>query len=166
MRRAPAPPATTRTIVVGLGNPLLGDDGIGWVVADAVADRLTDRAPAVELDRLAVGGVALMERLVGFDRAIVVDALVDGEGNAGDVSVRPLAALGRRSAAHLDSSHDASLIAALDAARALGARLPDEIVVVGISARSVDRFGEGLSAPVAAAVGDATREVLQLLGRP
>ena len=28
-----------RTIVVGLGNPVLGDDGVGWRVADAVEDR-------------------------------------------------------------------------------------------------------------------------------
>ncbi len=155
-----------RTIVVGLGNPLLGDDGVGWQVVNALAARLAPLAPAVELDRLAVGGLTLMEHLVGFERAILVDALVGGESRLGDVSVRPLAALEGRITAHLDSSHDAGLTAAVEAGRALGADLPDEIVVVGIGARSVERFGEGLSAPVAAAVDAAAGEVLRLLVSP
>src|SRR5450830_182476 len=50
-----------RTIVVGLGNPLLGDDGVGWRVADEVegllrAARNAGRSiPAVEIERLGVG---------------------------------------------------------------------------------------------------------------
>ncbi len=87
-----------RTIVVGLGNPLLGDDGVGWQVVNALAGRLAPLAPTVELDRLAVGGLGLMERLVGFERAILVDALVGGETRLGGVSVGPLSALELRSA--------------------------------------------------------------------
>ncbi|HYL41484.1 MAG TPA: hydrogenase maturation protease [Candidatus Binatus sp.] len=160
----PALPHPSRTIVIGMGNPLLGDDGVGWAVADAMDARLATLAPSVELERLAVGGLALMERLVGFDRAILVDALVGGNDRLGTVSVRPLAALDRGSAAHLDSSHDASLMAALEAGHGLGARLPGEILVVGIAAQYVERFGEGLSAAVAAAVDTAAGEVLRLLG--
>jgi hydrogenase maturation protease len=155
-----------RTLVVGLGNPLLGDDGVGWNVVAALADSLVDPAPSVELDCLAVGGLTLMERLAGFDRAILVDALVTGRDAPGTLTVCPLDELAERAAAHLDSAHDAPIGAALEAGRALGACLPDEILVVGIEAERVDTFGEALSAAVAAAVPTAVDRVVRLIEAP
>lgn len=152
-----------RTVVVGLGNPVLGDDGVGWSVVDELAEWLADRSSAVELDWLAVGGLTLMEHLSGFDRAILVDALVTGRDAPGTVAVFPLARLDGRAAAHLDSTHDAPIQAALMAGRTLGARLPTEIMVVGIEADRVDAFGEVLSPAVAAAVPVAVECVLGLL---
>jgi hydrogenase maturation protease len=152
-----------RTLVVGLGNPLLGDDGVGWNVLDALAPALEDKVPAVEIERLAVGGLTLMERLTGFDRAILVDALVTGRDAPGTVSTLPLAEMVGRTAAHLDSAHDAPIGAALEAGRALGARLPAEIWVVGIEADRVDTFCAVLSPRVAEAVPVAVERVLQLL---
>ena len=80
-------------------------------------------AGQVELDRLSVGGLSLMERLVGYDRVVLVDALL-GSGRPGALSVRPLAEVACRLAGHLDSAHDVPLTEALSAGRALGARLP------------------------------------------
>ena len=154
-------------LVVGLGNPLLGDDAVGWRVVEALEARLEagadrDRVPSLELDRLAVGGLTLMERLVGYRRAILVDAVATGRTRPGTVTCEPLSAAGARAASHLDSAHDAPLPAALDAGRALGAALPAEITVVGIEARRTDTFAEELSEPVAAAVPQAVARVLAL----
>ena len=60
---------SARTIVVGLGNPILGDDGVGWRVAQAVQAL----APEADVECQALGGLSLMERLVGYQRAIIVD---------------------------------------------------------------------------------------------
>lgn len=147
------------TLVVGLGNPILGDDGVGWHVVDRVAERLGPGAD-VELDRLSVGGVALMERLIGYHRAVIVDAILGGQEPPGTTWCRPLEAVVTRTASHLDSSHDAPLPAALLAGRALGARLPEEIVIVGVAIARADVFGVSLSPPVAAAVDHAVSVVL------
>jgi hydrogenase maturation protease len=161
--------AAEAVLVVGLGNPLLGDDGVGWRVVEVLEERLRTPAGAsptravVETDRLAVGGLTLMERLVGYRRAILVDALTRGDRRPGTVSCLPLSGAGARAASHLDSAHDAPLPAALAAGRSLGARLPDEITVVGIVTRPSDTFEESLSAPVAAAVPVALAQVLDLL---
>jgi len=163
-------PGTRPVLVVGLGNPVLGDDGVGWRIVDALERRLaadpSARASAgpVEIDRLAVGGFSLMERLVGYDRVVIADAVV-GDDSVGTVSSAPLGAVVDRLAGHLDSAHDATLDVAMAAGRALGARLPDEITVVGVTARRVDEFDECLSPPVAAAVGPAVEAVLAALVR-
>jgi hydrogenase maturation protease len=156
-----------RAIVIALGNPLLGDDGVGWRVADRVEELLRANpagyARGVEIDRLGVGGLALMERLTGFDAAVFVDAAEFRDRPIGEVRARSLAELEEYGPGHLDSAHDSSLAAALALGRRLGAHLPDRIEVVTIQVRSNDVFGDVLSAEVAAAVPAAVALVMTLL---
>ncbi len=154
-----------RTLVLGLGNPLLGDDGVGWRVAEA-AQANGPSACNVEFDWHAGGGLALMERLMGYDRAILVDALQTGCGPVGSVHACPLEALGNPLAGHLASAHETSLQTALDVGRRLGAALPSQIIVVGVEAQTVFEFSEQLSPAVAAAVPIAAARVRQLLEEP
>ncbi len=160
-----------RVIVVGLGNPVLGDDGVGWHVADEVERRLaaevsTGRtAPNVEIERLGVGGLRLMEFLTGYETAILIDAAEFPDRPIGEVKVSPLEDLADYAAGHLDSAHDASLRTALDLGRGLGATLPSTIHAVTVQARSIDEFGEELSPEVAAAVAVAADAVMALLTR-
>jgi hydrogenase maturation protease len=160
------------TLVVGLGNPLLADDGVGWRVAQALIARLlADPALAadpafadVEVDHLAVGGLALMERLVGYRRAVLVDAMVTGEHPPGTVRRFAIADIPAHEATHLDSAHDASLATALAAGRSLGADLPTEIAIVAVEAVRVDEFGEQLTPEVEAAIPVALDAVLAAIG--
>ncbi len=151
------------TLVVGLGNPILGDDGVGWRVIDALDALEHDDA---SLQQACVGGVSLMELLVGYRRAIIVDAIIDPENAPGSVWCRPLADVETRIASHLDSTHDAPLPAAIEAGRVMGADLPSEIDVVGIVIERGDVFGEELSDSVAAAVPVAAAAVVGALRGP
>lgn len=155
-----------RILVVGLGNPVLGDDAVGWRVAEEVERRLSaagGRGWDVEVDRLSVGGLALMERIVGYDRVVLIDAALDGRP-PGTIRVCTLADVEGRLSGHLDSAHDATLCAALDLAVRLGAQVPDDLRVVTVSARRVLEFDEQMTRPVAAAVEPAADEVMALLG--
>lgn len=148
------------TLVVGLGNPILGDDGVGWRVIDEL-DELDHQGAS--LQQACVGGVSLMELLVGYRRAIIVDAIIDPQDAPGTVWRKPLSAVETRVASHLDSTHDAPLPAAIEAGRALEAELPSEIEVVGIVIERGDVFGEQLSDVIAAAVPVAAAEVVRAL---
>lgn len=67
------------SLVVGLGNPMLTDDGVGVLVARAVEQALATRVHSqVEVVEASVGGLRLMEMMVGYDRVILVDALLGG----------------------------------------------------------------------------------------
>jgi hydrogenase maturation protease len=158
-----------RIVIVGLGNPVLGDDGIGWRVADEVEARLAaERADgrsidSIDVERLGVGGLRLMEFLDGYDEAILVDAAEFPDRPIGEVRSCPLEELGGHGAGHLDSAHDASLPTALDLGRRYGARLPSRISVVTIQARSTGEFSEALTPEVEAAVPAAVSAVLALV---
>jgi hydrogenase maturation protease len=151
---------TATTLVVGLGNPILGDDGVGWRVAEAVKARLDDSA--VDVICLSLGGLALMEHLAGYRRAIIVDAMTTG---AAPGSLHSLSAseMDELSVQHTASVHDLSLSAALVFGRKLGLELPEDIRVIGVEAEPDFDFGETLSAPVEQAMPAAVRAVMAWL---
>lgn len=148
--------------MIGLGNPILGDDGVGWVVARQILAR-ADLPDQVEVDMLSLGGISLMERLIGYRRAILVDAIVTGQQPLGTVCTFSLEALPRRAAGHLSSAHDATLQDALEMGKSMGASLPEEITVVAIESQNVYEFSEELTPAVASAVPEAVQTVLNLL---
>jgi len=149
-----------RTLVVGLGNPLLTDDRVGLVVARALRDRLADRVD-VDVEEDFNGGLRLMERMVGYDRAIVVDAICTGEVAGSIHSLHG----GDMPTQHSASGHDATLRTALDFGRRVGADLPrdEDVLVIGIEAADVSTFGTRCTSKVQAAVPVAVETVLSAL---
>jgi len=150
-----------KTIIVGLGNPILGDDGVGWKVAEEVKKQL-DPDSRIKVMCASLGGISLMERLIGHDRAILIDAFTI-ESSAGSISVLRLDQLPNYSAYHIASIHDTSLQNAIELGRSMGAQLPTDITVVGIAIQPIYEFGEELSHPVASVVPCAACIVLDML---
>lgn len=160
--------STRATLIIGLGNPILGDDGVGWRVAETVAERLQADGldgPAVEVDTLSLGGLSLMERLVGYRQAIIVDAIQTRGGVLGQVHTFPLEALPDPSAGHTTAAHDASLQTALAVGREMGAELPQQVLIVAVETRPTFDFSQELSPAVEAAVPYAAQTVLGLLNQ-
>lgn len=162
-----------KTLIVGLGNPILGDDGVGWRVAEEVRKKLLPPSSAtprplgegshvVDVECLSLGGISLMEHLIGYQRAILIDAFALEEA-LGSILVLKLSELPDYSAFHTTSVHDTSLQNAIKLGRSMGAQLPDDITVVGIVTRQIHDFSEELSPPVAQAVTQTIRIVLDLL---
>ncbi len=149
-----------KTIVIGLGNPILGDDGVGWRVAEEVHQQL-DPDLHVDLDYLSLGGISLMEHLVGYERVILIDAFFSDE-EPGSIKVSRLDEIPNYSAFHITSVHDTSLQNAMKLGRELGADLPEDVLVVGISTKQVYDFCEELSPPVADAIPKAAEIVVEL----
>jgi len=161
-----------KTIVIGLGNPILGDDGVGWKVAEEVKKQLNSPSPPdplsqgegslVDVEFLSLGGISLMEHLIGYERAIIIDALASDQPN-GSVIVSRLSELPDFSALHTTSTHDTSLQNALKLGKTMGANLPDEVIIVGIATTHIYDFSEELSPLVAEAMPKATKIVIDLL---
>ncbi len=156
-------PHIASVLVLGLGNPILGDDGIGWKVAEHVQLELRSDNSEVEIDFASLGGLSLMERMLGYQHVILIDAMETGEDAPGTVKAFPLGALMDPMAGHTSSAHDTSLSIALAAASNMGAQTPARVDVVAIEVTSSLEFSETLSPAAAAAVPVATRKVLEVL---
>jgi len=149
-----------RTLILGLGNPILSDDAVGLQVARCLKVELAGD-PWVEVDEDFNGGLRLMERLAGYDRAVIVDAIVSG---AAPGTVHLLSAGGMPTQRTV-CAHDVSLPTALAMGRRGGLSLPEtaEIHVIAIEAADVMTFGEELTPAVAAAVPLAVQAARQAL---
>ena len=151
-----------RTLVLGLGNPLLRDDSIGLRVVQVLRDRLGDNND-IEVSEDYWGGLRLMERMIGYDRAIIIDA-IRTDAEPGTIHLlTPDDIPTQRSA----SAHDVNLPTALELGRKAGAQLPppNEILIVGVEAADVQTFDEALSPKVELALPRAVDAVLSALDR-
>jgi hydrogenase maturation protease len=102
-----------------------------------------------------------MERMIGYDQAIVVDAISTGAA-PGTIHHLTTGSIATQKSA---SAHDVSLPTALAFGRRAGAHLPadEEVRLVGIEAADLINFKESCTPAVAAAIPRAVREVIQIL---
>jgi len=162
-------------LIAGLGNPILGDDGVGWHVAEEVSIQtgiqlgdapLPLSAPEkITIECFALAGFSLMERLTGYDKVILIDALNTGQHAQGEVVTFTLDELVDLTFGHSASAHDVSLKTALRVGRDMDISLPDDkdVYIVAIEAKHVYEFSEELTSPIAAAVPAAVIQVLKLI---
>jgi len=150
----------TGTVVIGLGNPILGDDAVGLRVARALAAELAGVAGVV-VKELHAGGLRLIDAIAGFERAVIVDAMCTGALAPGSIRRLEDGALGR--ARNLASTHDTNLPTALALGALLGLRMPLAVTVFGIEAADLGTFGEELSAPLERSVPEAVRLIVREL---
>jgi len=170
-----------KTLVIGLGNSVLSDDAAGLIVMRRVQQRVS--AADIELLEMGAGGIRLLDVIPGYDRVVLIDAVMTGEAapgtlfevrlvDTGDSYVpnEPTDGPGRLASliAHsprLASAHDADLSTTLDLARRLGAAMPKEIIIFGIEAENISEFSEELTPAVAAGVGPAVDHIAAILSQ-
>jgi hydrogenase maturation protease len=151
-----------KTLVIGLGNMILKDDGVGIRAAHVISKRVGVRED-IDVVELSVGGMRLMEEMAGYDRVLLIDAVMTGKNAPGTVSRLDIDDLAM--SLHTSSTHDTTLACALEGGKRLGIKVPVEISIWGIEARDVNTFGEDLSPEVGAAIPQVVEEVLEELQR-
>jgi len=148
-----------KTLILGLGNPILSDDGVGIRVARALEGRLNQ--PNVNVMETSVAGLDFLELLVGYDRAIIIDAIQTNEGKAGQVyRLEPEAFNATR---HASTPHDVNFATALELGKRLGLALPQQIIIFAIEVENVTTFSEECTPKVREAIPVCVEMVIQEL---
>jgi len=137
-------------LVAGLGNPLMGDEGIGARVVERLAELLDGTVHADFLD-LGTPGFSLIHALRGRRRVVLVDCALMGEPPG---AIRRFTPDGVRSfgGGPSPSLHEPDLLAVIRLARELD-ECPPEIVIFGIQPQRVAP-GIGLSPALQARLDD------------
>lgn len=152
-----------KTLVLGLGNTILRDDGVGIRIVEEAQKQTND--PDIDFDIASVGGLRLLDNLIGYQRIILVDAIQTESATPGDIlwlKVKDLQAT-----LHSGSSHDLSLAGALRLGHGLQMDLAhnDNIHILAIQVEDVLNFGESCTPRVAAAIPKAVNALLAELAR-
>jgi len=139
-------------VVLGLGNDLIGDDGVGLLAVEEVRGRL---GPGAQVRTSAQSGLYLLENLQGFDDAIVVDSVLgDRPGR-----IRELASEELRPVI-VPSAHYAGLPEVLAVARGAGMQIPERLKVIAVEIDGAQTIGASPSPAVLAAIPEVVGRVL------
>lgn len=143
-----------KTIVIGLGNPILSDDSVGIQAARLIRAQAPE---GIEVIEAHAGGLRLMDVMVGYQRALIIDAMQSG---AAPGTVRRFTVAELHCTRNVTSTHDTSLATALDMAAMLGLEVPGDITIWGIEARDAENFSEELCPEVTEAMHRVIEELL------
>jgi hydrogenase maturation protease len=133
-----------RTLVLGLGNTILSDDGVGIRVAEELKNGLEQ--DEVTVAEASVAGLDILELLAPYDRAIIVDAIQTRGGRVGQVyRLEPEAFTATQ---HASSPHDVDFPTALELGKRLGIPIPSRIVIFAVEVGDVTTFNEKCTAEV------------------
>ena len=122
--------ATGRTLVLGMGNTLVSDDGVGIHAVRAFRERVNGARPHVAIEETPVAGPALITLISGYDEVIVVDAVRTRDSEPGAVHVIELDAL--RDTHHTANPHSLNLYTAVELARRCGLPAPRRIRIIAV----------------------------------
>ncbi len=150
-----------KTLVLGMGNTILCDDGVGIYVVREVAECF-QRAD-VDFGEASVGGLRILDVIGGYERVIMVDAIQTPDGEPGEIRI--LSPQDLRLSLHAGSSHDLSLPGALALGRGMGLTLPadEDFTIVAIEVEDVLTFSEACTPTVEKAIARAADRVLDEL---
>jgi hydrogenase maturation protease len=151
------------TRIIGLGNSILTDDGVGIYAAREVGRRLAEAGAggSVDIVESEVGGFALMELMAGWQQIILIDSIQFDDLESGTV-VR-LEPEDLHTSLRIRSVHDIDLPTALELGRKLGLRMPSDLVIFGIQAQDPFTFGECLTDAAEHGMREAVDLVLETL---
>ena len=149
-----------KTIVLGVGNSILCDDGVGIHVVRQLKKHVKDRN--VIIDEALTGEMNLLDLILGYDKAILIDALKTRKTQIGKVYRYSIDDF---KTGHTCNPHDVSLPEAIELAKKIGEeKIPQESIAIGIGINDNSNntlvFGEDLSSLVANAIPKAVNMTL------
>jgi hydrogenase maturation protease len=148
-----------KTLILGLGNPILSDDAVGLIVARRLFERIG--GADVDLIEAAASGLQTVQLLSRYDRAIIIDSTPD-EARFGRVRCLDPDEL---AAYPLLSSHGIGLGQAIRLAREVGMHMPESLLIFAIGVADPYTFGERLTPELERTLPDITSQIASDLAR-
>ncbi|MEA2071513.1 MAG: hydrogenase maturation protease [Asgard group archaeon] len=154
-----------KTLVIGIGNPILRDDGIGNHIVNLLSSKYSN-LPHTEFLELSTGGLSLAEKFVGYEKVIIIDAVALENAKVGEVFRFGMADM--KHMIHQYSAHDYNLATAYHILKTEldSKKLPKDVIIFGIQIEPSMYFGEGLSDRVTRAIPKVLNKIKKELLTP
>lgn len=148
-----------RLLVLGVGNDMMGDEGIGVLVARELNNRFTFPDGVKVVDG-GVGGLSLMPMIRDADEVLIIDA-VDARAKPGSIFMFNSEEIEVADSSERLSIHDTGILDVIRTAALMNDRV--DATIIGIQPKKMDEFGGGLSRPVEKNLGRVVEIVCDLL---
>jgi hydrogenase maturation protease len=153
-----------RTLILGMGNPILCDDAVGIRLARDFRTRLeagSDGHPDTDIiEDCSVGGLNLLDLVMGYERLIVFDAIRTPQAQPG--TWHSMTGATFRETMNLNNVHDANFTTALELGRRMGACIPspEDVHIFAVEILDNTTFSETMTPELESAYADFSREII------
>ena len=137
-----------KTLILGLGNPILGDDGVGPRVVELL--RTLFDSTDLTFKESCASGLDLLEEITGYHRLIIIDAIQTESGRVGQV--RRLTLDNFTSSRLSGSPHSLDLATAVELGKKMGGQVPYQIDIFAVEVAEVNEFSESFTPEVEQAI--------------
>jgi hydrogenase maturation protease len=144
-----------KTLVLGIGNPIVTDDSVGLKVARLIKDR----RPDLDVVEACSGAMGLFDYVIDQDRVILIDSIKTEHGVPGEVYRMTVGDL--NPTMKQLSSHGLDIASALKIGEGLGYKMPETVNVYAIQVKDNIRFGEECTAEVAERIPLIAQEIIE-----
>jgi hydrogenase maturation protease len=157
-----------KTLVLGLGNELYGDDGVGIHVVRELrkefesAKKRRGKPRNIDFEECSLSGLALLEVIVGYDTLVIVDTIKKANPSTGRIHL-----LEEKDLRYIPgpSPHYISVPQTLEIGRKLQLKVPSRVKVVAVEAKNMYNLGEGLTEEMKKAVPTIAKKIKNILAR-
>ncbi|MHA1200034.1 MAG: hydrogenase maturation protease [Candidatus Heimdallarchaeaceae archaeon] len=150
-----------KSLIIGLGNPIVGDDGIGIKVMEHIKDKKNLPMNTDVLADVSMAGLSLVERFRGYDKVILIDSIQTGHNPIGNVvQLRPEEF---SLTLHTSDYHNMDLITALEFSKKMYDDVPKDIKIIGIEIIKPNEFSDKLSSHLRSRFENITNQVHNLI---
>jgi len=125
-----------KTVILGLGNPILTDDAVGI----KIAQKLKEENPKLEVIETSEAGIALLDLITGYDKLIIIDSIKNEQGKPGELYKLGLEDL--KPAKNFSSSHSIGIATAFELGKGLGYKMPKFVSIYAVGIKDNTTFGE------------------------
>ena len=143
------------TLVLGIGNPILTDDGVGI----KISRKLKKENPELEVLETSEAGITLLDLIVGYNKLIIIDSIKTEKGKPGDLYKLELEDL--RPSKDLSSSHGIGIATAFELGKELGYKMPEHISIYAVGIKDNSTFGEDCSQEVKERIPFITLQIIK-----
>ncbi|MFC2124656.1 hydrogenase maturation protease [Bacteroidota bacterium] len=148
--------STKNTLILGIGNDILTDDGIGPKLVQELQKEINH--PDIVFDTAAAGGLEILEIIKNFKKVIIIDAIKTKDGIPGTIYY--LTPSHFKETLHISSFHDVNFLTALELAEELSIPVPSQIEIIAIEILEDLTFSADFSPPIAEKYPDILSEVM------
>jgi hydrogenase maturation protease len=144
-----------KTLVLGLGNPILSDDAVGIRIAEG----LKEKTSMQDVISTSEAGIALLDYAAGYDRLVIIDSVMTEAGKPGELYKLELEDL--KSGMSLPSSHGLDIATAFNLGEKLGYPVPRQVTIYAVEIADNTTLGERCTQEVEERIPFIVRQIVE-----
>ncbi len=144
-----------KTVILGLGNPILTDDAVGI----KIAQKLKEENPKLEVIETSETGIALLDLITDYDKLIIIDSIKNEPEKPGELYKLGLEDL--KPAKDFPSSHGIGIATAFELGKGLGYKMPKFVSIYAVGVKDNTTFGEKCTKEVEQRMPSIVKQIMR-----